>query len=70
MTRLDAPPVPHQLGLLTVGEAASLLRLHHRTIRAMAEDGRLKKVTLGPQSVRITLASVEQLIADGMAAAS
>lgn len=55
--------------LLTVGEAAQQLGLHHRTVRAYADTGRLTKVKLGPQTVRVTAASVENLIAEGIAAA-
>lgn len=55
--------------LFTYAEAAELLRIHPRTVRAMADGGRLKKVTLGPQTLRVTAASVEALIAGHAATA-
>lgn len=61
------PKDSHQL--LTVGEAAERLRLHVKTVRAYAETGRLTKVKLGPQTIRVTEASVEALIAEGISSA-
>ena len=41
---------------LTVAEAASRLRVHERTVRAMCRDGRLTKYTIKtPKSHRVRL---------------
>lgn len=60
----DAPlDAPEPTVLLTYNEAARQLRVHPKTIRDWAEDGRLLKVALGPQTLRVTAESVEALIA-------
>jgi excisionase family DNA binding protein len=55
--------------LLTMGEAAQRLALHVKTVRIYADTGRLTKVRLGPQTVRVTAESVEALITEGIAVA-
>ena len=57
-----ADPLP-RTELLTYAEAAAQLRVHPKTIRDWADEGRLLKVTLGPQTLRVTAGSVESLIA-------
>jgi len=61
-------PVPQRTDLCTYNEAAEQLRVHPRTIRNMADDGRLDRVTIGHQIQRVTLASVERLIREGLVA--
>ena len=50
---------PH---LMTYAEVAETLRVHPRTVRDMADSGRLRKVPLGPQTLRVTAHSVTVLI--------
>lgn len=58
------PPLPvERTELLTYQEAADQLRVHPRTIRNWADDGRLVRVELSHQVQRVTAASVERLIA-------
>lgn len=60
---LPAGPVSEKrTQLYTYAEASTLLRVHPRTVRAWADEGRLKKITLGPQTLRVTADSVEALI--------
>lgn len=53
------PPVTQ---LLTYAEAGEQLRVDPRTVRTWADDGRLRRVKLTPQTVRVTAESVEALI--------
>jgi len=48
--------------LLTVRETAVRLGLTEDTVRKWASTGRLTKVLIGPQTVRIPLSSVERFI--------
>jgi len=61
-----APPTP-RTALLTYAEAAEQLRVHAKTIRDWADEGRLVKVALGPHTLRVTADSVEALIARSVA---
>lgn len=56
------------LGLLTIPEAASLLRLGHRTVWRKVHDGEIESITIG-RSRRITRQAVADYIA-GLRAAS
>lgn len=62
MSRFRATPVPPPTQLLTYAEAGQQLGVHQRTVRAWADEGRLVKIRLGPQSLRVTAASVEEFI--------
>lgn len=61
------PPDPYPGQLFTYVEAAQILRVHPRTVRAWADEGRLTRVPLGPQTLRVTAASVDALIAGHVA---
>jgi excisionase family DNA binding protein len=67
--RCEPVALPPRTELLTYPEAGEQLRVHAKTIRDMAEDGRLVKVRLGPQTLRVTAESVEALIHRSMASA-
>jgi excisionase family DNA binding protein len=62
------PPPSPRTDLLTYAEAAEQLRVHPKTIRNMTDDGRLDRVVIGHQIQRVTLASVERLIQQGLIA--
>lgn len=62
-----APPRPARAisdtdDLLTYREAADRLRVDPRTVRNYADKGWLERVTLSPQSVRVTVKSVNAFI--------
>ncbi len=65
---LPVEPLP-RTELLKYAEAAAQLRVHPKTIRDWADEGRLVKVELGPQSLRVTAESVEALIARSVVSA-
>jgi excisionase family DNA binding protein len=50
--------------LVTVNEAASLLGLRERTVRAMLAEQRLPRVRVGVRAVRIPLAAIESFVAE------
>jgi excisionase family DNA binding protein len=52
--------VPDALGLLSVGQVASALRVHVRTVRRYLREGRLKGTRIGKQ-YRIAAADLMQL---------
>lgn len=61
MRKNDSCQPTHNGKLLTVSEAANVLRVSQRTIRRMLADGRLNAVFLG-RSVRLSSSSIEELI--------
>jgi excisionase family DNA binding protein len=48
--------------LLTYGQAARELTVGVTTVTSLVRDGRIRAVRLGPQTVRIPRAELEQLI--------
>jgi len=48
--------------LLTITEAAALLRIHHRTIRKYISLGRLPGYHIGTKAVRVRRSDVERLL--------
>lgn len=65
-----SPPLADRTDLLTYAEAAEQLRVHKRTVRNWARDGRLDPVELSHQVRRVTAASVERLIREKSAVAT
>ncbi len=65
-SRGSDPPPAERTDLLTYAEAADQLRVHPRTVRNWADSGRLDRVELSHQIQRVTLSSVERLIAAGL----
>ena len=57
-----AGPVGEGLGLLTVREAAQVLRVGTNHVYALLEDGELEKIALGPRRTRVTLRSLEAYV--------
>ena len=49
--------------LLTYKEAAERLNISERTLRRMAEAGRIKPISFGVKTVRFRLSDLERLIA-------
>jgi excisionase family DNA binding protein len=66
--RTTVPEVRPQTQLLTYSEAAEQLRIDPRTVRSYADAGRLVRVALSTQTVRVTAESVEALIAQSLLA--
>ncbi|WP_328847776.1 helix-turn-helix domain-containing protein [Mycolicibacterium austroafricanum] len=63
------PPMParravrrEQPELLTINEAAALLRVHPRTVRRFIEDGRLPGYQLGGRVVRVRRDDLTKLL--------
>lgn len=48
--------------LITQAEAADILGVTDRTVRAMIADGRLKGYRMGPRLIRLRLDEVEQVL--------
>jgi excisionase family DNA binding protein len=58
---MKAMPATTASRLLTVDEVASLLRLHHRTVRKLIANGELRAVYIG-RAVRIREDEVERFL--------
>jgi excisionase family DNA binding protein len=58
-----AQHAPASLELFTIKQVQNLLKISRSTVNRMANDGRLKKVSLGFGSARITRQSVHSLLA-------
>lgn len=56
------PEIVENDRLLSYLEAGKLLGLSARTVRVYADQGRLERVTLSPQTMRVTESSVRALI--------
>ncbi len=61
MTRIDRIEQDRKL-YITLQEAADILGVSTRTVRAMIADGRLRGYRLGPRVVRLRLAEVESAL--------
>lgn len=62
ISRRASPSAAQQsLDLITVAEAAAILRVSHPTVRKLVDDGKLKGFKAG-KSYRIHRQSLEQLI--------
>jgi excisionase family DNA binding protein len=48
--------------LLTINEAAAVLRVHHRTIRRFIAEGKLPGYHIGIRAVRLRRSDVERLL--------
>lgn len=50
--------------LLTVAEAASILRVSKRTAQALVSAGRLASLRVGPRGVRVLASDLEAFVRD------
>lgn len=57
----------HETVLLTAGEVASILRVHKVTVYRWAEEGTLKAVRIGNDTVRFRREDIDAMIGNGAA---
>lgn len=62
---MDSPTNLATPRMITVRQTAERLGLSRDSIRRLCNSGALRKITLSPRCVRITLESVERLEASG-----
>jgi len=59
---METPTPLDELALVTKARAAELLSVTVRTVERMVESGDLQKIVLRPKAVRITTASLKEII--------
>lgn len=60
--KMETPTPLDDLALVTKARAADLLSVTVRTVERMVESGDLQKIVLRPKAVRITTASLKEII--------
>ena len=51
--------------LLTVDEVAAILKIHPRTVRALVQNGELKRVKIGKREYRIRRSELDRFLKEG-----